>query len=89
MRRSFNRIVDRLQAVGKRFPNSPGVYIWRNQKRMPIYIGMAGSLKRRIASYFLARAAEKTKEMVAEARSLSFTKTASVLEAMVLEANLI
>ncbi|MEK7197864.1 MAG: hypothetical protein AAB648_00165, partial [Patescibacteria group bacterium] len=53
-----------------------------------IYIGKAGSLKKRIASYFRA-SDPRIKIMVSEADTVSFKKTNSILEAVILEANAI
>ncbi len=79
----------KLKKKTKKFPNAPGVYIWKNKKGEPIYIGRAGSLKKRIASYFLKNRDSKTAEMITRAHSIKFQKTDTLLEAVVLEANLI
>lgn len=74
-------------------PDSPGVYFFLNKNKKPIYIGKATSLKDRVKSYFSkdlidARGPLLVK-MVEEAKSVDFTKTDSVLEALLLEADLI
>ena len=69
----------------KKFPNSPGIY-WFSKKVKRIYVGKAASLKKRIASYFRA-SDSRIKMMVNEADNISFKKTNSVLEAVILEAN--
>lgn len=56
--------------------------------KKPLYIGRAGSLKKRIASYFLTRD-PRINEMVALAKNVKFQKTDTLLEAIILEANLI
>jgi len=78
----------RIRKISQKFPNLPGVYFFLNNKGKPIYIGRAGSLKRRIASYFRA-IDPRIKEMVQSARGLKFKKTKTLLEAIILEANLI
>ncbi len=80
---------DGLKMKAKKFPNAPGVYFWRNKEGEIIYIGRAGSLKKRIASYFLKKREAKVSEMVASAAKLGFQKTDTLLEAVILEANLI
>lgn len=73
----------------KCLPNSPGVYLFLNKSKKPIYIGKAGSLKKRIASYFFKKDDSRISEMVSEAKDIEYQRTDSVLEALVLEANLI
>lgn len=81
-------IIIKLKVTAKKFPNSPGVYFFRDKAGRPIYVGLAGSLKRRIASYFRAKE-PRIIEMVEAAHTLDFQKTDTLLEAVILEANLI
>ncbi len=78
-----------LKKISRTFPNSPGVYFWRDSKGAPLYIGRAGSLKKRIANYFTGRVDPRIREMTESAKSLDFETTETLLEAIVLEANLI
>jgi excinuclease UvrABC nuclease subunit len=81
---------EQLKKTSKTFPNKPGVYFWRNQKGEPLYIGRAGSLKKRIANYFLTNKLDpRIREMTEASRSLDYETTETLLEAIVLEANLI
>ncbi|MDD5430839.1 MAG: GIY-YIG nuclease family protein [Candidatus Pacebacteria bacterium] len=80
--------IARLKKISKKFPNLPGVYFFRNGNGKPIYIGRAGSLKKRIASYFRTKDL-RIQEMVFSAHSVDFEKTETLLEAVILEANLI
>ncbi len=82
-------IFEKLKKTSKKFPNSPGVYYWRDSKGEPLYIGRAGSLKKRIANYFTSRVDPRIKEMTELAVKLDFETTDTLLEAIVLEANLI
>lgn len=77
-----------LRKISQKFPNTPGVYFWMGTDKKPLYIGRAGSLKKRIASYFLTRD-PRIQEMVGLAKNLKFQKTDTLLEAIILEANLI
>jgi excinuclease ABC subunit C len=82
------------QALRKtKLPDSPGVYFFIGARRKVLYIGKATSLHDRVRSYFnkdLIRArGEAIWHMVNQARSIEFRKTDSVLEALILEANLI
>ncbi|KKW47276.1 MAG: Excinuclease ABC, C subunit [Candidatus Kaiserbacteria bacterium GW2011_GWA2_58_9] len=73
-------------------PDAPGVYLFKKGRRI-LYIGKAGSVRDRVRSYFAPDLAEgrgsRIVGMVADASSLSWQKTGSVLEALILEANLI
>lgn len=77
----------------KAFPQSPGVYFFLGKKREILYIGKATSLKNRIQSYFSTELKEKRsaliEKMVAEAKTVEYQTTDSVLEALLLEVNLI
>lgn len=74
-------------------PDSPGVYYFLGKNKKPLYIGKATSLQQRVASYFSPDIAEKRspliENMVKESYGLDFTETDSVLEALILETNLI
>jgi excinuclease ABC subunit C len=74
-------------------PDTPGVYFFLDSKKAILYIGKATSLKSRVRSYFANDIKEKRSElienMVAEAASIEVTPTESVLEALILETNLI
>lgn len=76
-----------MKSITKNIPNNPGIY-WFSKKRKRIYLGKAASLKKRIASYFRV-SDPRIKIMVNEADNISFKKTDSVLEAVILEANAI
>lgn len=80
-------ILEKIIKKAKKFPNSPGIY-WFSKKGKKIYVGKAGSLKKRITSYFRA-SDPRIRIMVSEADNISFKKTHSVLESVILEANAI
>ncbi|MCB9811875.1 GIY-YIG nuclease family protein [Candidatus Nomurabacteria bacterium] len=77
----------------KKLPDASGVYFFLGARKEILYIGKATSLKNRVRSYFATDVAEKRSEliekMVAEAKSIDWTVTDSVLEALILETNLI
>lgn len=74
-----------------KLPESPGVYIYRDEKGDIIYVGKAVSLKHRVRSYFGAAAARdpKVKALMSRARDLEYITTDSEVEALILESNLI
>ncbi len=70
-------------------PSEPGVYFFKKGKEV-VYIGKATSLNDRVRSYF-SNELNTTRgpllvKMVLEADSISYKKTSSVLEALILEA---
>jgi len=77
----------------KKIPDLPGVYFFLGSKKEILYIGKATSLKNRVGSYFTIDIKEKRssliEKMVNEAKSVDYTVTDSVLEALILETNLI
>lgn len=77
----------------KKLPDTPGVYFFLGGKKKILYIGKATSLKNRVRSYFTDDLIEKRspliKKMVDEAKTIEYTETDSVLEALILETNLI
>lgn len=74
-------------------PDKPGVYLFRDSSGKLLYIGKATSIKDRVRSYFAKDLTDTRGEgivaMVHEAASIDFETTESVLEALILEANLI
>lgn len=79
--------------VKKKLPDTPGVYFFLGRKKEILYIGKATSLRDRVKSYF-AKDLHETRgvqivKMIQEAVSIDFRETDSVLEALLLEANLI
>ncbi len=81
------------QLTKKKLPDAPGVYFFLGTHKEILYIGKATSLKSRVRSYFTDDIKEKRSEliekMVQEAKTLEYTVTESVLEALILETNLI
>lgn len=81
------------QLAKKKLPDTPGVYFFLGARKKILYIGKATSLKNRVRSYFTDDIKEKRSEliekMVQEALTIDHTATDSVLEALILETNLI
>ncbi len=75
-----------------RLPNGPAVYIFKDANNLPIYIGKAIRLRRRLSQYKNAKRLKRHKKMrniVAEANSLEFLECKSHFEAILLEIRLI
>lgn len=74
----------------KTLPSLPGVYRMLNAKGDALYVGKAGNLKKRVASYTQAgRQPTRLLRMIAETCSMEFVVVGSEVEALLLEANLI
>jgi len=71
----------------QRFPDAPGVYLFKDKEKV-LYVGKAGSLRKRIKSYFSSRS-KKVIKLLEESKKLEYIPTETVLEALILEANLI
>lgn len=76
----------------KKLPDAAGVYLFKKGKEI-LYIGKATSLKDRARSYFsndlIKTRGQFVADMVGKAEKVDYLKTDSVLEAIILEANLI
>lgn len=83
----------RKELAGYTLPDGPGVYFFRGANRRILYIGKATSLRDRVRSYFSAQLTDARSSaiagMIQEAQTISWKETDSVLEALILEANLI
>lgn len=78
-------IKEKLQLL----PSQPGCYLMKNQQGTIIYIGKAKVLRNRVRSYFTGSHDKKTQMLVSEIVDFEYIVTASDLEALVLEQNLI
>ena len=80
-----------LEEKLKTLPESPGVYIMKDSRGKIIYVGKAVVLKNRVRQYFHASKnhTPKVRAMVAKIVDFETIVTASELEALILECNLI
>lgn len=70
----------------KNLPDTPGVYLFFNNKKELIYVGKATSLKSRVRNYWHgAKTPRPIEEMLHEVVDIKWIKTDSVLEAVILE----
>jgi excinuclease ABC subunit C len=71
-------------------PAKPGVYRMLAADETILYVGKARQLRNRVASYFRGRAhGDRTQAMLAQVARIEVTVTASEIEALLLEHNLI
>jgi len=80
---------EQLIAKIKKFPDTPGVYLMRAANRQILYIGKASSLRRRVISYFQRPQEARIEKMVSQISTIEIKKTESVIEALLLENDLI
>ena len=80
-----------LEEKLKLLPDSPGVYIMKDDQGKIIYVGKAVVLKNRVRQYFRSSKGHtpKVRAMVARIADFETIMTASEVEALILECNLI
>ena len=80
-----------LQEKLKTLPDTPGVYLMKDVRGKIIYVGKARVLKNRVRQYFQAgkNHGAKVKAMVAKIADFETIVTATEVEALILECNLI
>ncbi len=86
-RNALEQLQEKLDAL----PTKPGVYLMKDAGDTVLYVGKAVNLRSRIRSYFHASAEDnpKVRRLVASLADFDFIVTASELEALILESNLI
>ncbi|HHW12870.1 MAG TPA: excinuclease ABC subunit UvrC [Firmicutes bacterium] len=72
-------------------PTTPGVYLMKNEADQILYVGKANSLRHRVRSYFqpAKKHPPRIARMVEQVAKVDFITTASEIEALALECNLI
>ncbi len=86
---SYEKAMERIQHKLALLPDSPGCYLMKNKEGTIIYVGKAKVLKNRVRSYFTGSHNGKTQLLVSEIRDFEYIVTASNMEALILECNLI
>ncbi|MBZ0112462.1 MAG: UvrB/UvrC motif-containing protein, partial [Thermoanaerobaculia bacterium] len=76
-------LVERIRQL----PDRPGIYIFRDGEGLPLYVGKAKSLRKRVPSYTRDLADPRLRIMVEEARSLEVVLTDTEAEALLIENN--
>lgn len=82
-------VLDKEHKFLKKLPSKPGVYLFLTKKKEVLYVGRATFLNKRVSSYFQKRLEPRLEEMVNKSFYLQFIPTDNLLEAIILEANLI
>lgn len=89
---SYNKNIKIKKGISKDFinlPNSPGVYIFKNEKDKTIYIGKSKSLKQRVTNHLSQNASKKSKEIIKKSSLIEFKETPTELTALLAESQLI
>ncbi|MDR2301160.1 MAG: excinuclease ABC subunit UvrC [Deltaproteobacteria bacterium] len=80
----------RLRSLALDLPNSPGVYLMKDERGQVIYVGKAKVLPKRVSSYFRDKnLSPRITLLVNKIESFDFMVTATEKEALILENNLI
>lgn len=81
---------DGIQKLLSTLPESPGCYLYFDQKGKVIYVGKAVNLRRRVSSYFNKEIKDvKTRRLVASIADLKYFVVDTEADALILENNLI
>jgi excinuclease ABC subunit C len=81
---------ERIEAQLEGIPARPGVYLFRDERGEPLYVGKAKSLRPRVRSYFRAGDARRGLErMAARVERIEVIVTQTEAEALHLEQNLV
>jgi len=80
-----------LETKRANLPNTPGVYLMKDEKGRILYVGKARDLKKRVGSYFskTTRKDFKTTVLIEKIRGFDTIVTNTEKEALILESNLI
>ena len=70
-------------------PDEPGAYLFRDEDGRVIYVGKAGSLRKRLASYWSRPLHPRTEAMVDAAAGVEWIVASGEVDALMLEFNLI
>ena len=79
---------ERIKQQRRSLPDSPGVYLFRDNRKRVIYVGKAKSIKKRVAGHF-SKASSSRSDMVASVSSIEFVATQTEAEALLAEQNFI
>ena len=84
-------VKDNIKQILSKLPDSPGIYMMKDNLNNIIYIGKAKNLKNRVTSYFRGFSShpQKTQTLVVNISDIEYTVVYSEEEALLLEANLI
>jgi excinuclease ABC subunit C len=82
-------IVSLTRPESSSIPDEPGAYLFSDRDGRVIYVGKAGSLRKRLASYWARPLHPRTEAMVQAATSVEWIVASGEVDALMLEYNLI
>src|SRR6185369_11648506 len=89
----FGVMTPQLDAILKKLPDRPGVYLMKDARGSVLYVGKAQSLRSRVRSYWQKDAPgveyHLIRSVIDRVEDLEYTMTDSVGEALLLEGNLV
>ncbi|MGA2914674.1 MAG: excinuclease ABC subunit UvrC [Sedimentisphaerales bacterium] len=94
-KQDLSDVVDGIRKAIKDFPTGPGLYFMKDSKGTVLYIGKAGNLRSRVASYFqpaadiISSRGPRIAEMLTKVRIVDYLETKSEVDACLQEARLI
>jgi len=71
----------------RQLPDRPGIYVFKDAEKKPLYVGKAKSLKKRAVNYLSGVTDPRLVTMLAQAADLDFVVTDTEAEALLLENN--
>jgi DNA polymerase-3 subunit epsilon len=83
-RRNYHKIM-----LTEALPQTPGVYVMRDDRGLPLYIGKAECLRRRTRDHFLQKQAYGARQALELLHHIEIIETGSEFEALLLETHLI
>ncbi|WP_239076858.1 DEDD exonuclease domain-containing protein [Actinocatenispora rupis] len=88
--RAVSPVQRRKKSLADGLPHTPGVYVFRDAKDRPLYVGTSGDIATRVRSYFTAAETRaRMTEMLTAAERIEAVECAHALEAGVRELRLI
>ena len=76
-------------ALTNRLPRAPGVYVFKDRRGQPLYVGKATNLRTRVRSYFSGERRRKVAQLLRETERIDHVVCPGPLEAEILEVRLI
>ena len=71
-----------------KLPEGPGVYIFKDSDCLPLYIGKALNIKKRVRDHFLLKSPDyKERNLIEETKEVEAIPVDSEIESLILEAN--